>query len=103
MLLTVNNDSTSPITISEITIFYNSASPVGQGLTAISSGGTLIWDDSKFGSPVTVSDFSNNEPIGPGSSTALKLFFNKNIKINGTELISISFHENGCDDHTTNQ
>jgi hypothetical protein len=103
MLLTVNNNSASPITISEITIFYNAASPAGQGLSAIYSGGTLIWDDSATGSPVAISNFIQNESIEPGSSTALKMFFNNNIKINGTELISISFLENGCDEHTTNQ
>lgn len=96
MLLTVNNDSDYPITISAITVFYDASSPFGQGLTAIYSGGTLIWDDFKTGSPVTASNFLVNQPVAPWSSTALKLFFDKNIKMNGTELISISFVENGC-------
>jgi hypothetical protein len=105
MLLTVNNDSASPITISEITVFYDASSPAGQGITAISSGGTIIWDDFESGSPVIISDFDEdkNESIPAGSSKALKLYFEKNIKVNGTELISISFLENGCDEHTTNQ
>ena len=96
MLLTVNNNSDYPITISAITVFYDASSPAGQGLTAVYSGGTLIWDGSESGSPVTISDFLVNQPIEPWSSTALKLFFNKNIKVNGTELMSISFVENGC-------
>ena len=96
MLLTVNNDSDYPITISSITVFYDSSSPAGQGLTAVYGGGMLIWDDFMSGSPITVSDFLVNNPIDPWSSTALKLFFDKNIKVNGTELISISFVENGC-------
>jgi hypothetical protein len=96
MLLTVNNDSNYPITISSITVFYNASSPAGQGLTAIYSGGTLIWDDFASGSPVTISDFLVDQPIDPWSSTALKLFFDKNLKVDGTELMSISFIENGC-------
>jgi hypothetical protein len=96
MLLTVNNNSDYPITISAITIFYDASSPAGQGLTAIYGGGTLIWDGSVSGSPVTITDFLVNQPIDPWSSIALKLFFNKNIKVNGTELITISFVENGC-------
>lgn len=103
MLLTVNNHSTSPITISKITIFYNAASPAGQGLTAIYNRVTIIWDGSESGSPITISDFEENISIAPGSSVPLKLFFDKNLKVNGTELISISFLQNGCDDHTTNQ
>ena len=101
MLLTVNNDSNYPITISEITIFYNSALPAGQGLTAIYSGGTLIWDDFAPGSPIAISEFLENEPIPPWSSTALKLFFEKNIQFNGSELMTIAFVENGCPLHDT--
>jgi hypothetical protein len=101
MLLTVNNDSNYPITISSISIFYNALSPAGQGLTAIYSGGTLIWDDSITGSPITVSDFIITESIDPWSSTALKLFFEKNIKVDGTELMTIAFVENGCPLHNT--
>jgi len=96
MLLTVNNDSNYPITISGISIFYESSSPAHQGLTAIYSGGTLVWDDFEGGSPIAISDFLVSESIAPGSSTALKLFFEKNLKVNGTELMSISFVENGC-------
>ena len=96
MLLTVHNDSNYPITIKEITVFYNASSPSGQGLAVIYSGGEIIWDQFVGGSPVTVSDFLISEPIEPGSSTSLKLFFNQNLKINGTENIMISFVENGC-------
>jgi hypothetical protein len=101
MLLTVHNDSDYPITISNMTIFYDSISPPGQGLTAIYAGGTLIWDDFKTGSPVTISNFLVNAPIAPQSSVALKLFFDKNIKITGGENIMISFVENGCPLHET--
>ena len=101
MLLTVNNDSNYPITISEITVFYNALSPYDQGLTAIYSGSTLIWDGFKAGSPVAVSNFLVNKTIAPWSSTALKLFFSKNINFNGTELMTISFAENGCPIHDT--
>lgn len=102
MLLTVHNDSNYPITISAITVFYNASSPAGQKLENIYSGGVLIWDGSEPGSPVTVSTFLVNEPIEPWSSTPLKLFFEKNISINGTENIMISFSENGCPMHGTN-
>lgn len=101
MLLTVHNDSNYPITISSMTIFYDATSPAGQGLTAIYAGGTLIWDDFRTGSPVTVSSFLVNEPIAPWSSVALKMFFEKNIKVTGTENIMISFVENGCPLHET--
>jgi len=101
MLLTVHNDSNYPITISNITIFYDSSSPAGQGLTAIYAGGTLIWDDFKVGSPATISSFLVNESLAPWSSVALKLFFEKDIKMNGTENIMISFVENGCPVHET--
>ncbi len=77
MLLTVNNDSNYPITISAISVFYDASSPAGQGLTAIYSGGTLIWNNSVSGSPITVSDFLVDQPIDPWSSTALKLFLTK--------------------------
>lgn len=103
MLLTVHNDSNYPITISDMTIFYDPSSPSGQGLTAIYAGGTLIWDDFQNGSPITISDFLSSEPMAPWSSVALKLFFEKNLKINGTENIMISFVENGCPLHETAQ
>jgi hypothetical protein len=101
MLLTVHNDSNSPITISSITVFYNATSPAGQGLTAIYADGTLIWDNSKTGSPANVSSFLANNPIASGDSVALKLFFEKDIKVNGTENMMISFVENGCAVHET--
>jgi hypothetical protein len=94
--LTVYNDSDSPITISEITIFYNSSSPSGQALKSITSGGELIWSGSMTGSPITISDFLVTESIDPGLGTPLKFFFDKNVKVNGTELITIAFVENGC-------
>jgi hypothetical protein len=100
MLLTIHNDSNSPITISEITVFYDASSPGGQGLSAIYAGGTLIWDNFITGSPVTVSTLSNT-PIDPWSSVALKLFFEKNIKVTGAENMMISFVENGCPIHET--
>lgn len=104
MLLTVINDSNVPITISEITIFYKASQPAGQGLSEIWSAGNLIWDDFEPGSPVTVSDFlaDANLTISSNSSMALKIYFAKIIQHDGTELISISFAENGCDEHTTN-
>jgi hypothetical protein len=103
MLLTVHNESDHPITISEITVFYTTFPPAGQGLTAIYAGGMLIWDDLTTNSPATISDFLVNEPIAPWSSVALKLFFNKNLKVNGSENIMISFVENGCPLHETSQ
>ena len=101
MLLTIHNDSNYPVTISDMTIFYDSSSPSGQGLTAIYAGGTLIWDDFRDDSPITISDFSTNDPIAPWASVALKLFFEKNLKINGAENVMISFVENGCPLHET--
>jgi Flp pilus assembly protein TadG len=101
MLLTVHNDSDYPITISEMTVFYNNSSPSGQGLSTIYAGGTIIWDDFDTGSPVTISSFLVDEPIDPWSSVALKLFFQKKLKTNGTENIMISFIENGCPLHET--
>jgi hypothetical protein len=103
MLLTVHNESDHPITISEITVFYTTFPPAGQGLAAIYAGGMLIWDDLTTNSPATISDFLVNEPIAPWSSVALKLFFNKNLKVNGSENIMISFVENGCPLHETSQ
>jgi len=101
MLLTVHNDSEYPITMASITVFYDSTSPSGQGLTAVYAGGVLVWDDFKTGSPVTISAFLTNEPIAPWSSVALKLFFDKNIRYTGMENIMISFIENGCPVHET--
>ena len=102
MLLTVHNDSNYPITISDITVFYNASSPAGQALEVIYSDGVSIWNGSMTGSPITISEFLASEPIEPWSSVALKLFFSKDIKINGTENIMISFSENGCPIHGTN-
>jgi hypothetical protein len=108
MLLTVYNNSTVPITISEIAIFYNAVPVNVQGLLKVYSGNTLVWDGFETGSPVVVSDFSNDGDdaaalsIDPYSGVALKLFFNNNVSVNGTETISISFAENGCGEHTTN-
>ena len=101
MLLTVHNDSDYPITIADMTIFYDASSPAGQGLTAIYAGSTLIWDDFKPGSPVTVTEFLVDHHIDPRSSVALKFFFEKSIKLTGTENIMISFVENGCPIHET--
>lgn len=101
MLLTVHNNSDYPITISDITIFYDSTSPSGQGLSTVYASGTLIWEGFKTGSPVTISSFIVNEPIAPWSSAALKMFFEKNIKVTGMENIMISFIENGCPVHET--
>lgn len=105
MLLSVRNDSTSPITVASITIFYSASTPAGQGLTAIYADGVLIWDDLQAGSPVTInsSSFSANQPIAPGQSVAFKLFFEKNIQVTGMENIMISFVENGCPIHKTAQ
>lgn len=97
----MHNDSDYPITVKSITIFYDATSPAQQGLTAIYAGGTLIWDDFKSGSPITISNFLFNEPIAPWSSASLKLFFEKDIKVNGTENMMISFVENGCPVHET--
>jgi hypothetical protein len=113
MLLTVYNYSTVPITISEIAIFYNAAPVNVQGLLKIYSGNTLVWDGFETGSPVVISDFANDATdddtddaaalsIDPYSGIALKLFFDENVSVNGSETISISFAENGCDEHTTN-
>ena len=102
MLLTIHNNSKYPITISKLTIFYDSTSPAGQGLTVIYADGSLMWDDFEAGSPVTVSDFINDEEIEPWSSLTLKLFFEKNIRLTGTENIMMSFVENGCPLHDTN-
>ena len=106
MLLTVHNDSNYPITISEMTIFYDSSSPAGQELNVIYGDGILMWDKNsdeiKTGSPITISNFITNEPVEPWSSIALKLFFDKNIKMTGSENIMISFVENGCPLHDTN-
>jgi hypothetical protein len=102
MLLTVHNDSNYPITISDITIFYNASSPGGQKLTTVYAGGTLIFDQDITGSPVTISSFLEPVQLDPWSSIPLKVFFSKNLKVNGTENIMISFVENGCPIHGTN-
>jgi hypothetical protein len=96
MLLTIHNDSDYPITVDEIALFYNSSSPTGQGLTGILGDGELLWDGFKSGSPTIIADFPDNAQIEPWSSIALKFFFTKNVKINGTEYVMISFVENGC-------
>ena len=101
ILLTVHNDSDYPITISDMTIFYDSTSPAGQALAAIYADGTLVWDDFMSGSPITISTFLVTQTIDPWSSVALKMFFEKNIKLNGSENIMISFVENGCPVHET--
>lgn len=101
MLLTLNNNSNYPITISDLTVFYNASSPSGQGLAAIYADGTLIWKGFISGSPVTVSEFLDDEEIDPWSSMALKLFFKKNIRVNGSENIMIRFVENGCPVYNT--
>jgi hypothetical protein len=96
ILLTVNNDSDYPVTISEVTAFYNASSPSGQGLVGVFGDGTLIWDGFISASPITIENFFVDEQIAPHTSKSLKFFFNKNIKIDGTEKIMISFVENGC-------
>ena len=101
MLLTVHNDSDYPITISQIAIFYNASSPAGQGLGVIYVDGSLAWDQAMYGSPSIISNFPENISIDPRSSLALKFFFEKNLKTNGTENIMISFVENGCPIHDT--
>jgi hypothetical protein len=101
MLLTVHNDSDYPITFAGVTVFFNSSSPTNQGLVGIFGDGTLIWEGFTSGSPTTISNFLVNEQIGPWSTKSLKFFFSKNIKINGTENIMISFIENGCPIHNT--
>jgi hypothetical protein len=104
-LLTIHNDSNYPITMSEMTVFYNASSHPDQRLVAMYGDGTLIWsedfDEVKTGNPVTISNFIVNDPIEPWSSLALKLFFNTDIVENGTESIMISFVENGCPVHDT--
>ena len=101
MLLTVHNDSNYPVTISEITIFYNASSPAGQKLTTVYADGVLVWDQDITGSPVTLTNFLEPVTIDPWSSVALKVFFNKNLKVNGAENMMISFIENGCPIHGT--
>jgi len=104
-LLTIHNNSNYPITMSALTVFYNT-SHSDQRLVAVYGDGSLIWsedfDEIKTGSPVTITNFITNDPIAPWSNLALKLFFKNNIEKNGTESIMVSFVENGCPVHDTN-
>jgi hypothetical protein len=56
----------------------------------------MIWEGFIPISPVSVQTFIVNAQLPPHTSKSLKFFFNKNIKVNGTEKIMISFVENGC-------
>jgi hypothetical protein len=96
MLLTLYNESAYPITLKEVTVFYNASSPAGQAIAAVYSNEVLIWNQPLPGSPITISNLEGTTPIDPWSSMAFKLFFNKTLKVDGSENIIFSFVENGC-------
>ena len=93
---TIFNYGPSPITISQVQLYYNNSSPAGQYLQTITLAGGSIWSGSIFTSPATVSTFTGNITINGGSSKVLEFLFDKNYKTNGTERILVTFAEGGC-------
>ena len=93
---TIFNYGPSPITISQVQLYYNNGSPAGQYLRTITLAGGPIWSGSIFTSPATVSTFTGNITINGGSSKVLEFLFSQNYKTNGTERIIVTFAEGGC-------
>jgi Flp pilus assembly protein TadG len=98
--MTIFNYGTVPVTIAEITIFYNNTSPAEQAITKIILGSSTneIWSGFRTGSPATFlqSELGGDLIIEPGSNRILETTFNKTYSPNDTERILVSFVENGC-------
>jgi uncharacterized repeat protein (TIGR01451 family) len=91
---TIYNYGSSTITISEIQTYFNNA--LGNGLQSIEFGGTTIWTGNENGSPATITTFSGDISISPGTSKLLEMSFKKIYSTNGTERILVTFAQGGC-------
>lgn len=89
-----NYSPSSTITISQIQIYYNTAS--SQTITTLTYGGSAIWNGSASGSPATFISFTGPVTLTAGSNKLLSVSFGKNYATNGTERILITFAESGC-------
>ena len=94
---TIFNYSPSPITISEVQVYFNNSSPGNQYMQTIRLAGETIWSGSITSSPATITTFAGNITINSRVSKVLEIVFNQqNYKINGTERILVRFAEGGC-------
>jgi len=89
-----NYSPSSTITISQIQIYYNTAS--SQTITNLTYGGSSIWNGSASGSPALFFSFSGPVTLTAGSNKLLNVSFSKSYSANGTERILITFAESGC-------
>jgi uncharacterized repeat protein (TIGR01451 family) len=91
---TIYNYGTSTITISEIQVYFNNSN--GNGLQAIQFGGIQIWTGNENGVPTTITTFTGDVTITPGSSKLLEMIFKKSYVVNGSERILVTFAQGGC-------
>lgn len=91
---TVYNYGTSTITISEIQVYFNNGG--GNGLQGIQYGGISIWTGNVNGVPATISTFTGDVSLPPGSSKLLEMTFKKSYVTNGSERILVTFAQGGC-------
>lgn len=89
-----NFSSTATISIAEIDIYYNNASP--QAITSLTFGGSPIWSGSISTNPGVFKTFSGSVSISPGSNAGLIVFFGQPYSANGTERITVTFNQIGC-------
>jgi hypothetical protein len=92
--MTVYNYGSSTITISEIQIYFNNAG--GNALQGIKLGNATIWTGDENGSLATITIFSGDVHIAPGSSKLLEMSFKNAYSTNGTERILVTFAQGGC-------
>jgi hypothetical protein len=91
---TIYNYGSSTITISEIQTYFNNT--LSNELQSIQLGGIAVWTGNENGSPSTITTFSGNVSITPGSSKLLEMSYKNVYSINGTERILVTFAQGGC-------
>ena len=92
--MTVYNYGSSTISISEIQVYFNNAG--GNALQGIKLGNATFWTGDETGSPATITTFSGNVFISPGSSKLLEMSYKNTYSTNGTERILVTFAQGGC-------
>jgi hypothetical protein len=96
LAMTVQNNSQQAITIDEIELYFNTATPFGQALVKVYRDNTLIWEGFRAGSPTTISPQNGDVQIDANSSANLVFWFGQDYSPDGSEQINVSFAENGC-------
>ena len=68
----------------------------GNGLQGLQYGGITIWTGNVNGVPATITSFTGDVTLTPGSSKLLEMTFKKSYITNGSERILVTFAQGGC-------